>query len=155
LDRWPPYLFALAAATCFVLMIVFAFKDKLKAATLLATVFFVSVVLGYFPQLDSIAAFSINVKLHNNLQRAEEILKQLRDLAVLNAKSSYFAMTWSNLYGGMPSAKNRQTILDEVNQELATLKVSDEDLQVMTRQYVQKIGVELYEIYAGVIDRYI
>jgi hypothetical protein len=154
LDRWPPYLFALAAATCFVLMIVFAFKDKLKAATLLATVFFVSVILGYFPQLDSIAAFSINVKLHNNLERAEEILKQLRDLAALNAKSSYFAMTWNNLWG-RPSAKDKQTILDEIDQQLTALKVTEEERHAMTRQYVQLIGVELYGIFASVIERYI
>jgi hypothetical protein len=154
LDRWPPYLFALAAVICFVLAIIFVFKDKIKSATLLATVFFVCVILGYFPQLDSIAAFSINVKLHNNLERAEEILKKLRDLAALNAKSSYFALTWNNRWG-TPSAKDKQTILDEIDQQLTALNVSAEDRHAMTQQYVQLIGVDLYGIFSSVIDRYI
>jgi hypothetical protein len=150
----PPYLFALAAVICFVLTIIFVFRDKIKSATLLAAISFLCVVLGYFPQLDSIAAFSINVKLHNNLDRAEEILKKLRDLAALNAKSSYFTLTWNNR-GVRPSAKDKQSILDEIDQQLTALNVSAENQHAMTQQYVQLIGVDLYGIFSAIIDRYI
>lgn len=73
----PPYLFALGAIVCFGLTILLAFRDKLKPATLLGGLFFLCAILAYFPQLDSIAAFNINVKLRQNLDRAEEILGKL------------------------------------------------------------------------------
>jgi hypothetical protein len=80
LDASPPYLFALAATTCFVLTILFVFKnDKIKSATLLGGLFFLCTILAYFPHLDSIAAFNINVKLRQNLDRAEEILKKFQE----------------------------------------------------------------------------
>ena len=80
IDASPPYLFALGAITCFVLAILLAFKkDKVKSATLLGGLFFLCAILAYFPHLDSIAAFNINVKLRQNLDRAEEILKTLQE----------------------------------------------------------------------------
>ncbi len=80
IDASPPYLFALGAMTCFGLTILLAFKkDKIKSAILLGGLFFLCAILAYFPHLDSIAAFSINVKLRQNLDRAEEILKKLQE----------------------------------------------------------------------------
>ena len=63
IDGSPPYLLALGATACIVLAIVFAWQDKLTAATLLSALFLVCVVLAYFPQLDSIKAFAVDVRL--------------------------------------------------------------------------------------------
>jgi 7,8-dihydro-6-hydroxymethylpterin-pyrophosphokinase len=54
--------------------------------------------------LDSLNAIGVNVKLRRNLDRAEEILAQLRQLAVINAKTTYMEMAWGGRFGS-PSAK--------------------------------------------------
>src|SRR6266404_880365 len=64
------------------------------------------------------------------------------------------ALAWNNRWG-MPSAKDKQMILDEVNQELIALKVTAEDWQSLTRQYVQLIGVDLYGVFSAVMERYV
>ena len=92
IDGSPPYLLALGATACIVLAIVFAWQDKLTAATLLSALFLVCVVLAYFPQLDSIKAFAVDVRLRRSLDRAEEILARLKDLSVISAKTSYMTL---------------------------------------------------------------
>src|SRR5271170_7093417 len=57
--------------------------------------------------------------------------------------------------GGTPSAKDKQAMLDEVNRQLAALNVGAEDQRAVTQPYVQLIAVDLYGIFAAVMDRYI
>jgi len=49
----------------------------------------VAALLAYLPQLDSLSAFAVNVKLRSNLDRADEILVRLRSLTIVNAKLAY------------------------------------------------------------------
>jgi hypothetical protein len=151
----PPYLFAICAAICFALTILFAFrKDGIKLSTLFGGLFFLCSVLAYFPQLDSVAAFSINVKLHNNLNRAEELISKLRELSVVNAETSYMTFTWGNRFGG-PYAKDKQKILDGFNGVLTELNVNLDERQALADQYVRMIGFDLYGLYLSVIDNYL
>jgi hypothetical protein len=155
IESAPPYLFAICAATCFGLTILFAFrKNGIKVSTLFGALFFLSAVLAYFPQLDSIAAFSINVKLHNNLNRAEELISKIREISIVNAETSYMTFTWGNRFGG-PYAKDKQKILDGFNEVLTELNVGSDDRQALADQYVRMIGFDLYQLYLGVVDNYL
>src|SRR5712692_8305586 len=139
----PPYLLGLVAAICLFLAVIKALRDKIKSGVLLGSLFFVCVVLAYFPQLDSIQAFAIDVKLRKNLDRAEEILDRLKTLSLISAKSSYMAMAWNNRWGS-PSARDKQALLDEVDDQLAQLKATPKEHRAIAEPYVQMIGVDLY-----------
>ena len=78
LQGLPPYLFATAATISFALAIYLALHDKKGAATLLGAMALVAALLAYLPQLDSLSAFAVNVKLRSSLDRADEILGKLR-----------------------------------------------------------------------------
>jgi hypothetical protein len=142
----PPYLFALAAAACLCLAIWFSWQDKLKAAALLSGLFLLCVVLAYFPQLDSIKAFSIDVKLRNSLDRADEILAKIRKVSIGSAKSTYMNTAWSGRFGGM-SERDKQDLLDAVNEELQSVGITDEERKEIVRPYIEFIGYDLYIIF--------
>jgi hypothetical protein len=113
IEAAPPYLFSAGAIVCFALTILFAFRiNGFKSATLFGTLFFICSVLAYFPKLDSVAAFSVNVKLHNNLDRAEEVIKKLKDITVANAKASYMQFTGAAVLADlMPVTRRRYLIM--------------------------------------------
>jgi len=83
------YLFATAATISFALAVYLALHDRIRASGLLAGLAFVAALLAYLPQLDSLSAFAVNVKLRSNLDRADEILVRLRSLTIVNAKLAY------------------------------------------------------------------
>ena len=149
----PPYLLSLAAALCLGFAVYFICNDKLKAGALLSGLFFLCVLLAYFPQLESVKAFTVDVKLRRSLDRAEEILNHLKKLTIINAKTSYMILAWQNRWGGA-SAKEKQAILDDFDQMLIELNASDERDEIV-RPYVQLIGVDLYAIFLKVIEKYV
>ena len=96
LQGLPPYLFATAAIVSFALAIYLALHDKKGAGALLGAMALVAALLAYLPQLDSLSAFAVNVKLRSSLDRADEILARLRNLTVGNAKLAYTSLAWGN-----------------------------------------------------------
>lgn len=144
----PPYLLALGASVCFFSAIWLSWHDKLKAATLLSGLFLLCVILAYFPQLDSIKAFSINVQLRKNLDRADEILAQIRKVSIASAKSTYMNTAWGGRLGGM-SDRSKQKILDVVDEQLKSIKINDDDRNEIVQPYVELIGFDLYGIFCN------
>ena len=109
-------------------------------------------MLAYFPQLDSLNAIGVNVKLRRSLDRAEKILAQLRQLAVINAKTTYMETAWGSRLGS-PPAKDKQAMLDIVDGQLSALKVSDAERKEIARPFVEFIGIDLHNIYFRVFER--
>lgn len=152
-DGSPPYLLGLGAIVCFGLAVVLAWRDRIKAGALVSTLFVLCVVLAYFPQLDSIRAFAVDVRLRHSLDRADEILARLKDLTIASAKTSYMTLAWGNRLG-TPSVKDKQAILDQFDEQLLFLKVSSDERREIERPYVQLIGADLYGIFCRVMERY-
>jgi hypothetical protein len=150
-DGLPPYLFAAAATIAFALAIYLALHDRIKGGTLLGALAFVAAVLAYLPQLDSLSAFMVNVKLKSSLDRADEILNKVRDLSLVNAKLAYTTLTWGNRLGA-PKASERQRLLDEMNEQLAVLKVPADERAQIQQSYVRFIGFDFYQLYVRCID---
>jgi hypothetical protein len=92
--------------------------------------------------------------LNKTLDRAEEIIGRLQRLSAISARTSYMTIAWGNRMGA-PSAKEKQAVLDEVDNQLAELKVSTEEREQITRPYVQLIGHDFYSLYTGMLDRYL
>ncbi len=154
LNASPPYLLSIAAMICFGLIIYFAYLDRLKMAGLLSALFLVCVLLAYFPQLESIKAFTVDVKLRKSLDRAEEILERLKGLAIINARMGYAVLAWENRWGGS-SAKQKQALLDEYDKLLSDLKVGSDVRNQMVHPYVQLIGVDFYSVFKHTIEIYL
>lgn len=150
----PPFLLSLGAAICFCLTIYFCLRGEIKAALLMSGLFFLCILLAYFPQIESLKAFAIDVKLRKNLDRAEEILKRVRQLTIFNAKISYMVLAWQNRMGS-PSAKSKQEMLDEVDQMLVGLDIQDSQRTQMVQPYVRLIALDLWHTYEQIIREYV
>jgi hypothetical protein len=111
----------------------------------------VAALLAYLPQLDSLSAFAVNVKLRSTIDRADEILAKLRNLTVVNAKLAYTTLAWGNRLG-TPKATDRQRILDEMDEQLARMNVSEDERAEIRRSYVRFIAFDFYQLYARCID---
>ena len=94
LQGLPPFLFATAVPVSFALAVYLALYDRKGASAILAAAALAAALLAYLPQLDSLSAFAVNVKLRSNLDRADEILAKLRKLTVVNAKLAYTTLAW-------------------------------------------------------------
>lgn len=121
-------------------------RDKVAGATLMSGLFFLCIILAYFPQLYSIKAFSVDVQLRKSLDRAQEILESFRSLSIVSARATYFTIAWSNRLGGMP-AKEQQKLLDSVDLQLRAIGVKDTEKDDIARPYVELIGYDLYHLY--------
>jgi len=154
LDALPPYALSLAAAVFLLLAGWRAWENNIKTATFFGGLFLLCTLLVYFPQLDSINAIGVNVKLRKNLDRAQDILDQLKQLAVINAKSSYSQMAWGNRMGNSP-ATERADMFDAINDQLIALKLSEADRRELAQPIVEFIGVDLYVIYKNVFTRWL
>jgi hypothetical protein len=151
LQGLPPYILATAAVISFALAVYLALYDKKGAAALLAAMAFVAVLLAYLPQLDSLSAFAVNVKLRSSLDRADEILARMRNLTIVNAKLAYTTLAWGNRFG-TPKATDKQRLLDEMNEQLKAMKVGDEQRAEIQQSYVRFIAFDFYQLYTRTID---
>jgi len=131
-----------------------AFNNSIKSAAALGTLCALSVALLYLPQLEVFKAFGIEARLRHTLDRAEEIIAHLKELAMINAKVTYLSMAWENRLGS-PTAKDKQAVLDEVDQQLIALKVGDEERREIKKPLVQMIGLDLWNIYSQVMERFL
>jgi hypothetical protein len=150
----PPYLLSIAAAVCFCLAMYFFIRENVKIAATLSALFFLCVVLAYLPQTESIQAFSVDVKLRKSLDRADEILAQIRELSKANAKMSYTTLAWGNRFDG-PKATEKRAIVADIDKQLVDSRVSQDERRELSSTFVRLIGLDLYYVYKQVVDRLI
>ena len=130
-----------------------AAHGKLTSSAALGAAFVVCGLFVFIPQLKAFKVWGVEAELKETIDRAEEILGKLRRLSLISAKASYMSSAWSSRMSS-PSAKDTQTILDEVDQQLADLKVSKAEREAITEPFVQITGFDLYQIFAKVIQGY-
>jgi hypothetical protein len=147
------YVAAAFAMLSFACAVYQAMNDKLTSAGVLAAISVACTLLVFFPKLEMFKAFGVEARLSKTLDRAEEILQKLQRLSIISARTSYMTMAWGNRMG-TPSAKDKQAVLDEVDQQLADLKVSAQERDVLKRPYVQLIGFDFFMLFTRVFDRY-
>ncbi|SDR29031.1 hypothetical protein SAMN05519103_01765 [Rhizobiales bacterium GAS113] len=154
LDNLPPYLLALGAIGCLISAVLNAWRNRNASAVVLGALFLVCVILAYFPQLDSIQAFSVRVRTRQTLNRADEILAQVKELALLSAKTTYNNMSWANRIGGMP-LEEKQGISDQIDAQLKSYGISNTDIKHAKTEYVALIGYDLGAIFEIVLSQYV
>jgi hypothetical protein len=123
-----------------------AMNQRLGSSGVLAAIFTATAFLLYLPQLETFKAFSVEVRLQKNLDRAQEILDKLRQTSIASAEPAYLNFAWANRFGGM-SPSEKQRALDSVNEQLRAVGVKDDELQVIVKPHVELIGYDFYMIF--------
>jgi hypothetical protein len=72
-------------------------------------------------------SLGVQVELRETLDRAEEIIGCVCKLAAISARASYLTITWGKRLG-TPAEREKQALLDEIDNQLAELKVSPEGI---------------------------
>jgi hypothetical protein len=143
---------SLGAAISLTLAIYYFVKNRHKQGMAFSVLMFICVVLAYVPQLDSIKGGFVDAKFNRTLNQANDIIARLSKMAVTNARVSYTSLAWGNRLM-TPYARDKQAILDEVDQQLADLNVSSSERRALSRTFVNLIGVDLSNIYSATIGQ--
>jgi hypothetical protein len=130
-----------------------AINDKVASATLLAALFLVCVMVVFLPRLEVLEAWGVKAHLVRTLNEADEILKKLRRSAILSAKASYMNAGWGNRMATQ-SARDKQSMLDEMDNQLRDLKVPADERKALSVSYVKIIGFDIYMMYVRTLERY-
>jgi hypothetical protein len=142
---------SIGAATSLGLAIFFFAKNQQKQGSAFSALMFVCVVLAYVPQLDSIKGGFVDAKFNRTLNQANEIISRLSKIAVTNATIGYTTLAWGNRFAA-PAAKTKQRIADEMDRQLAELKISADERHEMSKTFVTFIGVDLSSIFDTTIE---
>ena len=98
-------------------------KGKTASATLAGGMALLSVLLAYFPLLESLDAFSlVHVKIKRNLEASEKLLEKTKSLAIETASSSLFSLGNTNPFGsstdkniiGFPLTEEQRQLINNV-----------------------------------------
>lgn len=130
-----------------------AMHARAASAGLLLAVTVVTTALFYFPHIESLKTPGVEITLRKTLDRAEEIIEQMRRLATANAKISALTLAWSNRLGS-PTAAQKQEAFDETRRELLALKVPESKMRDISWPVVRMIGVDLYSVYFQTVWRF-
>jgi hypothetical protein len=147
------YMVAAFAMLSFACAVYQAMNEKHGSAGILGALAVACTFLVFFPRLEVFKAFGVEARLSQTLDRAQEILQELQRLSIISARTSYMTVSWGNRMG-TPAAKEKQAVLDEVDSQLAALKVSREERTALQRPYVQLIGFDFYLLFTRLFDRY-
>jgi hypothetical protein len=122
-----------------------AMNGRLKSSGLLAGLFVAASLLMYLPQIELFKGFGIEAKLQiqQKLDKAQEILEQVRKLSLASAKSSYFNIAWSNRLGGI-DPREKQRLLDGVDEQLRSVGTSETERREAARPHLDLIGYDFY-----------
>jgi hypothetical protein len=138
------FLTAIAAATA-VLAVYEVLKGNLQASVVLAGLFVASTLLTYLPQMENFKAFGVEAKLQiqEKLDRAEEILRRVRELSIASAKVSYFDIASGGRWNGQNFCE-KQKVFDLIDEQLRSIGVGEEERQEIARPHINFIGYDLY-----------
>jgi hypothetical protein len=134
------------------LAIYYFIRNRLRQGYAFCLLMFLCVVLAYVPQLDSIKGGFLDAKFNRTLNQANDIIARLSKLAVTNARVSYSSLAWGNRWT-TPYARDKQAILDEVDQQLVDLNVSASERRTLSRTFVNLVGVDLSVVYAETMQQ--
>jgi hypothetical protein len=138
-----PLLLGIAAAICLAEALLLAWNDRVPAAALAAGMFVVTVIFLYFPLLDSFSAFSISVKLRARLHEAEEVVQNLRRLAVVAAQQNFVQMAEAGRFGGGSSNAEKRNRSLEYSEVLEELGVDKQQIVNARRPLVAYAGLDM------------
>jgi hypothetical protein len=130
-----------------------AWNGKIGSASALGAAFVVCGVFLFLSQIKTFKVWEVQVELRETLDRAEEIIRRVRKLASISARASYLTIAWGNRMG-TPPAREKQAVLDEIDSQLAELKVSPEERANIQRPFVTMVRLDFFFLFQGVLSHY-
>ncbi len=129
------------------------FNQRVTSAAFLGGLFIACTFMVFLPKLEVFKAFGIEAKLQQTVTEAVATVASLKRLAEISARASYLTIAWGNRMG-TPPAKDKQAVLDEIDNQLAELKVSPDELANIQRPFVKMVRLDLFFLFQGVLNQY-
>jgi hypothetical protein len=130
-----------------------AWSGKIASASALGVAFLVCGLFLFLSQVKAFRVWEVQVELRETLDRAEEIIGRVRKLASISARASYLTIACGNRLG-TPPAREKQAVLDEIDSQLAELKVSPKELADIQQPFVKMVRLDFFFLFKGVLSQY-
>jgi hypothetical protein len=148
------YFFAAMAMFALLCSIYEAMNQRLGSASLLAGIFAAAALLVYLPQMETFKAFGVEAKLQQKLDRAEEIISKMKNLAAIDAKATYALLAWGNRLSGIPMSE-KQNISDRIDLQLKSFGFDEEEAKDIKAEYIYLIGFDLGSYFEQALSMYV
>jgi hypothetical protein len=129
------------------------FNQRVASASFLGTLGVVCTFLVFMPKLEVFKVWGVEAKLQQTVTEAVATLASLKRLAEISARASYLTIAWGNRMG-TPPAKDKQAVLDEIDNQLAELKVSPEEIARIQLPFVKMVRLDFFFLFQGVLHQY-
>lgn len=130
-----------------------AFNNQKGSSLTLGTIFLVGTLVVFLPQVEFIKTLGVEAKLRQTVTEALATLANVRRLAEISARASYLTIAWGNRLG-TPSAKDKQSVLDDIDAQLTDLKVTLEERAVIVAPWVQMIKADFFFLFSQVLREF-
>lgn len=129
------------------------FNQRVTSAAFLGTLGVVCTFLLFMPKLEVFKVWGVEAKLQQTVTEAVATLASVKRLAEISAKASYLTIAWGNRFDG-PGAKEKQAVLDDIDGQLAELKVSTAEIANIQRPFVKMVRLDFFFLFQGVLNQY-
>lgn len=129
------------------------FHQRITSAIFLGTLGVACTFMTFMPKIEVFKVWGMEAKLQQTVTEAVATLASLRRLSAISARASYLTIAWSNRMG-TPPAKVRQAVLDDIDSQLADLKVTPAEREVIVRPWTQMIRVDFFFAFTRVIREF-
>ena len=90
------------------------------------------------------------MQIQQKLDHAQEILKNVRELSIVSAKATNFAIASAGRWGGS-DLRDKQNALDLIDDQLRSVGVSEEERLEIARPHINYIGYDLYLVFTKMV----
>ncbi len=129
------------------------FNQRVTSAAFLGALFVACTFILFLPKLEVFKAFGVEAKLQQTVTEAVATLASLKRLAEISARASYLTIAWGNRMG-TPPTRDKQAVLNEIDNQLAELKVSPDEIANIQRPFVNMIQLDFVFLFQGVLNQY-
>jgi hypothetical protein len=119
-----------------------ALTDNKAAAGTMGALFLVMAIVSQLDSFKSFKAFTVEAQLQDKIDRADELINQLKSLSVLVAKAGY-ASTGSSLMTLGSTQASGMSLASDFDEMLQRLKVSQADIRSAKQPLIRAIGYRL------------
>jgi hypothetical protein len=109
--------------------------------------------LVFMPKLEVFKVWGVEAKLQQTVTEAVATLASVKRLAEISARASYLIIAWGNRFDG-PRAKEKQAVLDDIDAQLAELKVAPAEIANIQRPFVKMVRLDFFFLFQGVLNQY-
>lgn len=116
-------------------------------------VFLAACVVVFLPLISQFSLPGFEARMNNSVKEVKAIEDAVRKIATVNARVTYMTIAWANRMGS-PSAKERQTLLDDVDKQIREFKVTEEERLRIVQPVVNMLKYDFFVGYRTVFYDY-